>query len=233
MRSYYKNKIVVYRHLRPDGKVFYVGIGSYDRAYNKDNRTDFWKRIVDKYGYEVQILTSFDDREDACELEKVLISYYGRRDLGTGYLVNLTDGGEGREGMSEECKRKIGDATRGRKISEWHKQRLFEGRDRRVLSDEVREAMAERCRNKIISESTREKFKDNYKSRAEELINKARKANSKPVVQLTLDGIFVKEWESMSEVKRQTGIDPFKNVKHLSKHAGNYLWRYKDEYEKN
>lgn len=99
---------VIYRHLKPCGEVFYIGIGnSLKRAYNKSSRSNFWKKVVKKYGYEVQILTTGLTREEACEIEILLISYYGRIDLGLGTLVNLTDGGDkGTVGrvMSEEQK---------------------------------------------------------------------------------------------------------------------------------
>jgi len=36
---------VVYRHLKPCGEVFYIGIGNdKDRAYSKRGRNKFWKR---------------------------------------------------------------------------------------------------------------------------------------------------------------------------------------------
>lgn len=88
----------IYRHLKPKGEVFYIGIGkskNFKRAYSKYKRSAFWLDIVNKYGYEIQILKNDLSWEEACELEKVLINYYGRRDLGLGTLVNLTDGGEG------------------------------------------------------------------------------------------------------------------------------------------
>ena len=86
---------VIYRHLKPNGEVFYIGIGSVTRAYTKQGRNSYWRNIVNKYGYEVQILKEDLSWEEACELECILIEYYGRRDLGTGTLVNMTDGGEG------------------------------------------------------------------------------------------------------------------------------------------
>ncbi len=100
---------LVYRHLKPSGEVFYIGIGSSKkRAYSKSCRNKHWKHTANKYGYEVQILTNNIDIEFAREIEVNLISYYGRMDLKKGTLVNKTDGGEGFKNMSldERLKRK-------------------------------------------------------------------------------------------------------------------------------
>lgn len=53
---------------------------------------------------------------------------------------------------------------------------------------------------------------------------------SKPIIQYTLDGVFVAEYESIMEAERQTGI---KNTnissccKNKRNKAGEYVWRYK------
>lgn len=101
---------LVYQHLKPSGEVFYIGIGiSKKRAYSKYGRNKHWSNTVNKYGYEVQILTNNINYEFAKEIEKNLISYYGRKDLERGKLVNMTDGGEGFLNMNpeERLKRKI------------------------------------------------------------------------------------------------------------------------------
>ncbi len=100
----------VYIHLKPNGEVFYVGIGkqkNFKRAFTKRKRSCFWKNIVTKHGYEIQILKSHITWEEACEIEKILISWYGRRDCCGGSLVNLTDGGDGAIGFiqTEEQKK--------------------------------------------------------------------------------------------------------------------------------
>lgn len=93
----------VYRHIRLDkNEPFYIGIGSDDlgrRANDKKaRRSKWWNRIVNKCGYEVQILFEDVSIEFAKEKEKEFIALYGRLDLGTGTLCNLTDGGDGISG---------------------------------------------------------------------------------------------------------------------------------------
>lgn len=89
----------VYLHKKKTtGEVFYVGKGSGNRAWNKESRSEFWKKIANKHGYTVEIHSDNLQEWYAFELEKDLISYYGRRQLGLGPLVNLSDGGEGTGG---------------------------------------------------------------------------------------------------------------------------------------
>lgn len=120
--------MIVYQHRRLDtNEIFYIGIGKTEkRAYSKHNRNKHWKNIVNKVGHKVEIITTCDTREEACQIEQYLIKYYGRRDLGFGSLVNLTDGGEGVLGLtpmkgkkhSDETKSKISLAHKGRKHTE-------------------------------------------------------------------------------------------------------------------
>ena len=54
------NKYLVYRHIRLDkNEVFYIGIGNdsnYKRSKIKANRSVYWKNIVNKTFYEIEIL---------------------------------------------------------------------------------------------------------------------------------------------------------------------------------
>jgi hypothetical protein len=100
---------IVYQHRRNDtGEVFYVGIGkSEKRAYDKIRRYKTWKDFVKNHSYTVEITHRDIIWEEACSIEKYLISFYGRRDLGLGPLVNLTDGGEGIKNLSKESRSKM------------------------------------------------------------------------------------------------------------------------------
>lgn len=86
----------VYQHRRLDkDEIFYVGIGdSKKRSISTMSRNPYWRNIVRKTPVIVEIITSFNKREDACLLEKELIKKYGRKsDKGT--LCNMTEGGDG------------------------------------------------------------------------------------------------------------------------------------------
>lgn len=116
---------IVYRHIRLDNrKPFYIGIGiNENRAYSNKGRNKYWQRIVEKSGYEVQIL--FDDisYDDAKEKEKEFIALYGRKNNNTGILTNLTDGGEGTIGtiITEETRKRLSIAHKGNKSRTGHK----------------------------------------------------------------------------------------------------------------
>lgn len=133
---------LVYQHRRSDNdEIFYIGISNNnDRPTYKFGRSEFWNRIVDKYGYKVEIVCTCETREEACQIEQYLIKFYGRRNLGLGSLVNLTDGGEGVTGLnhSEESRKKISESKKGhsyrlgKKHSEETKRKI--GRSRRESS---------------------------------------------------------------------------------------------------
>lgn len=109
------NNICVYRHIRKDtNTVFYIGIGNLKRPYckRKNTRGKYWYYITNKTDYYVEILQKNLSWENACELEQLLIQEYGRKDLNTGILCNMTNGGDGGYGViiSDETKLKMRNA---------------------------------------------------------------------------------------------------------------------------
>lgn len=129
----------VYRHIRLDkNEPFYIGIGKdegykYKRAYEKANRKQYWKNIVIKAGYSIEILMDDISWEFAKQKEKEFIKLYGRVDLGTGSLTNLTDGGDGNvNGITKETREKMAAKLRGRSQPEWQRKILSEAAKKRI-----------------------------------------------------------------------------------------------------
>jgi hypothetical protein len=149
---------IVYEHIRNDtNEVFYVGIGEEEgRAYVRYGRNPHWKNIVNKSGYTVNIIHKDIDWEEAKKIEILLIEKYGRKDLVTGNLVNMTDGGEGTLGLivSEETRQKRSEALKGKKLSDEHRQKMSEVRKSKKLSDEHRQKMMDG----LVSEESRHKM---------------------------------------------------------------------------
>jgi hypothetical protein len=127
---------VVYIHRRKDIEdpflnVFYVGIGNKKtRSKSLEGRTNHWFNIVKKYKYTIEITHDNICWEEACSIEKYLISFYGRKDLGQGKLINLTDGGDGLLNPSIDTRKKLS------KIQDKIKKRI---KSKYVLTGEIRE----------------------------------------------------------------------------------------------
>jgi hypothetical protein len=126
----------VYLHKKPNGQIFYVGKGKGYRATQKSNRNAYWKRVVDKYGYNVTIFKDNMTEQEAFNLEMELIEAIGLENL-----TNLTVGGDGTSGFTHkaETKRKIGLAnsggsswSKGKRLSENHKKGIGEGNSKKV-----------------------------------------------------------------------------------------------------
>lgn len=132
-----------YIHYRPDGSPFYVGKGKGNRSKIGTQRNRYYQFIIEKYGKDnitIEIINT-DSEEAAFIKERSLIKQFS--ELGF-KLSNLTDGGEGTSGYkhseeanrknslshigklhTEETKRRISEAGKGRKLSPEHRQALL------------------------------------------------------------------------------------------------------------
>jgi hypothetical protein len=133
----------VYEHWRPDrNECFYVGKGHDNRANSVKSRNAHHKAIQAKLhrlglSIEVRIIKGGLSEKNAFNLECERIAMW-RADGAD--LANLTDGGEGLSGylMSEEQKKKIAIALKGKKRSEETRKRMSDAFKGRVVADETR-----------------------------------------------------------------------------------------------
>jgi hypothetical protein len=147
-----ENNWYLYRHLKPCGEVFYIGIGktkNFKRAFEKQQRSNWWTSTIRKYPeYEVEILTTGLTKEEACDLEIILISWYKRKDCCDGSLVNMTDGGEGASGniCSIETRKKISEANKKVvRTKEWG-ENISKGKQN--ISEDTRRKIGEKSKGR-------------------------------------------------------------------------------------
>lgn len=156
MENYY-----VYFHRKAsDNTVFYVGIGNqpkYKRAFltTKNKRSDFWHRIVAKYGLVVEIKSKNLTKKKAIEIEKHFISYYGRMDNRTGCLCNMTNGGDGVCGYSPKTTNK---GKKFKPLSKEHKEAIRKSNSGRVHTTEERKKISDAKKGTALSSAVKNKI---------------------------------------------------------------------------
>lgn len=171
----------IYRHIRLDkNEVFYIGIGCNKRSHDKSNRSKHWKNIVSKTNYEIQVLKFDLSWKDACELEKILIDYYGRKDLKTGLLINMTDGGEGsvKAVVSKETRLKLSKVHKNKKQSSDHIKKRTNSLIGRKLSSEHKLKLS-LAKKGIVSNSSKKIININTNEIYDSITDAARSINMK------------------------------------------------------
>lgn len=238
--SYY-----LYRHIRLDkNEPFYVGIGKkdprykdcesiYKRALTIYNRSSYWKNIVNKHGYSIDIILESNDLSFIKQKEIEFITLYGRQDLGKGTLVNFTDGGDGLNGLkhSEETRKKMSLSAIGIRPSEETKQKIRISKKKDILNTQrlielskipkteeykqkIRESLSKyftpEVRAKIseqrknISEETRQKMSLAKQNMSSETKNKMKEGKRGSFKPIT-NFVTNQDYESIMDCVRKTG----------------------------
>lgn len=208
------NTYCVYRHTFPNGKV-YIGLtcqnplARWQGGYGYKKQTLMFNAIQ-KYGWEnVRHEIVFDGLTlpEAHEKEIELISYHKSNDSAFGY--NISSGGESGCGhvVSQEVRKRVGDARRGKPLTAEHREKLSKakmGKKRGKFSQEVVEHMKR-------AQAARQR---------------------RNVRQYTKDGVYLKQWDSVRCASRALQIadtNIYFACKGKRNSAGGFLWKYADE----
>jgi hypothetical protein len=99
------NSYYVYAHINIiTNVIFYIGKGIGGRCDSLLGRSKYWGRIVNKYGYDTIIIEDTLTNDQALEREIYWIKRIGRKNEG-GSLINMTDGGDGGDTISNHPNR--------------------------------------------------------------------------------------------------------------------------------
>jgi len=117
-----------YAYLRKkDRTPYYIGKGQKRRMFAEHWRGNgsFTPKDKDR----IIILKYFVDEIESYKHEMYMIAVLGRKDLGTGILINISDGGEGSSNVSQRTRKLISNA---------HKGKIYNQKTRRKISESKR-----------------------------------------------------------------------------------------------
>lgn len=160
--------VTIYGLAEPGGQVIYVGrtvalssrLWRHLRMVDDSPKKNSWIAAILAKGQKPDVaileIVPTSEWQDA---EKRWVSIFGGPDV----LLNATDGGDtwcvqiGTR-LSEEHKRKIGDANRGRRRTEEFRLRMSETRKGRKLTPEWRQKVSAALKGHVVSDETRRKL---------------------------------------------------------------------------
>lgn len=176
----------LYRHIRLDNNLpFYIGIGSdsdYKRANSKHNRNKYWKNIIKKTTYKVDIIFNDLSWEEACKKEIEFITLYKNYNI---KLANLTMGGEGLFQPNNEIIKKISNSKKGIKNPMYGKSWSIEKKQQMIqrmtgpnnpnyaktISDKQKEIISNAQKGRIKSKEEKEKIYSKTRKKVIDLTN--------------------------------------------------------------
>ena len=234
----------VYFHTNIDNNKVYVGItsqkitsrwGKNGRKYlEKKKDGDFvqpkFARAILKYGWEGFTHTIFAEglsRDEACLMEMTLIALYDSVENG----YNITKGGEGAVGIvvsEEECRRRS-EMFKGKRMSP-----ETEFKNGHTFTSEMLQKMSDAKKGKPSWNKGLKGYhsgEDNVMKRPEvrAKFKGAKNASARKVIQLDMEGNFIREWDYMTQVQEELSFD----VANLTaccrgriKSAYGYKWKY-------
>jgi hypothetical protein len=167
------NNFYTYAYLRKNKTPYYIGKGRKRRAYAPHGKVPIPPKD------RILFLKINLSEAEAFKHERYMIAVFGRKDLGTGILLNLTDGGEGHSGFiqTKESKEKRTKKLRGVKRPEYIGKKISIVKTGVPLSEEHKKSISNTLKGHVQSQET--KAKRNASLRGKQRSLEARKIMSK------------------------------------------------------
>lgn len=172
-------KFYAYLYLRSDRTPYYAGKGCGKRAFQVPTHV-----VRPPKDRSLILVMPCRDEAEALATEVELIRNWGRKDLGTGILRNLTEGGDGSSGYKHtpECRQKMSTIGRRKKLSEQHRRKISLSQLGRKRPASTGQKIAKRNRGRILTSESREKIstslRNHFQSHPKVWSDEARRKNS-------------------------------------------------------
>ena len=237
-----EKRYTVYVHIFPNGKR-YVGIthrkpearwGANGRCYTRQCNGKYVQPrmayAVLKYEWENvahEILFEGLTKEEAEQKEVELISFYKSNLREFGY--NIENGGHAST-LSEDTKKKLSKALRGRPKTEEHRRKLSKAKMgiSHPFSEEAKRKLSAARMGHPVAEATRKKLSESRKGKHCGVNN----PSARKVAQYTKDGEFIKSWDYATQASCELGIhlgNLIQCCRGNLKSCGGFIWRYYEE----
>jgi hypothetical protein len=185
-----KSIFYTYKYVWEDGTPYYVGKGQKNRAF-----ADHGEIPVPEDRNRIIFLIEDVTEKEALEHESKMIKFYGRKDLGTGSLLNRTSGGQGVSGRiineeERERRREVGKVNYEKGVG-------IHGRSKEQMSENGKKS------GKIGGKSCYEKGVGIHGRSKEQMSENGKKSGTKCKENKT--GLFGQSSEKMSEDSRKGG----------------------------
>ena len=211
-----------------------------DHKNNNKKYNDHFHNAIRKYGwnaFEYKVLfriycSNYQDLKNTLDSKEIVaIKYFNSTDRSKGYNIK-TGGSRGKP--SRESIEKRRQRVKGKFVGE---KNPFYGKHH---TEESKRKMSASKVGRFKGENSPLFGKKYSKEEVEEMkprLEKMWKSAMRPIVQLSLEGIFIKEWDSITEAAKSLGIVNSSVIsqccsKTIGRHQSHgFMWMYKEDYE--
>jgi len=198
----------VYIYMRHDGTPYYIGKGSGRRAWSY-NRKGCPRPSDDR----IYIFLDGLEEQHAYDLEECLVAQYGRKDINTGILRNMTSGGGGAKHLSENSKERLShkgvdNPMFGKSHSEKTKRQISESNSGRIHTEDSKSKISAKLKGRAsprkgakLSQDTRDILSTSNRGEGNPMFGKQHSIESKDKIRQRIQKPVVAAGNMYNSVK--------------------------------